>query len=559
MKRFIFFMCMVFTAIASSAQTAVNADGTIKYRGNVAIIVTSHYFTFENGTFKKSVDDELTTELKSALNAMAMQKFGNSGFGVVNRDNEAYANVKKALEEQKLEDYINGFSVQAKGEGADVLFLSDMTAYTENQVCQIFISCRLINIVNNTGFHYSMKTEPISMSDTDGMRSEIRKMIQQYQDFLYSHILDVYPEQYAIAKADGNKLYLQAYQPNGRILTDDNFYAFKFGQEALKLGQKNQSVQVLQKLATATDAVAANGYCMVKSDKALQPSNDIVIFRNQSEPKVTAGPMLFTYFALPYKPNTYEGFIKNRVNNAVYDALTRHPGSLIIEQEHLPELKKERELQKTEDFLGGHVVEQMKAVGAQYMLHLDNFTINGSQISFQLDMVSIEQNKVLRTVEVKTSIDNIENEMYKQVCERMAYPCNITMTDKKNATILSGWALPVDSKIIIQVNKQIQNPMNGEVSYTKVQVCRCSVTEYMGCKFTVKVDEIMSEEDFKLLTQYSASGSATIMMDGFGIRTNTNTVSDVEKIVQKKKKAEKRKSFFNKLGNALQNNIQIRY
>ena len=27
-------MCMVFTAIASSAQTAVNADGTIKYREN---------------------------------------------------------------------------------------------------------------------------------------------------------------------------------------------------------------------------------------------------------------------------------------------------------------------------------------------------------------------------------------------------------------------------------------------------------------------------------------------------------------------------------------------
>lgn len=555
MKRIIFFLCMVFATIVVSAQTVVNADGTIKYRGNVAIMVTSHYFTFENGVFKKGVDDELTSELKSALNAMAMQKFGNSCFGIVNRDNEAYANVKKALEEQKLEDYINGFSVQAKGEGADVLFLTDMTTYTEKQVCQIFISCRLINIVNNTGFHYSMKTKPISMSDAVGMSNEIRKMIQQYQDFLYSHILDVYPEQYAIAKADGKKLYLQAYQPNGRILKDDNFYAFKLSQETLKIGENNQPVQVLKKLATATDPGAASGYCMVKSDKALQPSNDIVLFRNQSEPDVTVGSMLFTYFALPYQPNTYEGFIKNRVNNAVYDALTRHPGSLIVEQEHLPDLKKERELQKTEDFLDGHVVEQMKAVGALYMLHLDNFIMNGSQVSFQLNMVSIEQNKILRTVEVKTSIDNIENEMYKQVCERMAYPCNITKTDKKYITILSGWALPIDSKIIIEVNKQIRNPMSGEISYTKVQVCKCSVTEYMGCKFTVKVDEIMSEDDFKLLSQYSAAGSATIMMDGSNIRSNTNTVSDVEKTIQKQEKAEKRKSFFKKIGSTLQNMI----
>ena len=86
-------------------------------------------------------------------------------------------------------------------------------------------------------------------------------------------------------------------------------------------------------------------------------------------------------------------------------------------------------------------------------------------------------------------MDNIENEMYKQVCERMAYPCNITKTDKKYITILSGWALPIDSKIIIEVNKQIRNPMSGEISYTKVQVCKCSVTEYMGCKFTVKGSE----------------------------------------------------------------------
>lgn len=549
MKKVIIFLCVVLMSLSSFSQTSVNADGTIKNRGNVAIMVTSHTFSFKDGVFKKTLDDATITELKSAFNAIAIQKFDNLGFGIVNRDNEAYENVKTLLEEQKLEDYINGFSVTAKGEGADVLFLSDITMYNEKNVAQIFLSCRIINITNNKGYHYSMKTDPIT--DNLKMASQIKKMVNQYNDFLTYHILDVYPEQYGIAKSAGKKLYLIGYQPNGRILKNDKFYAFKFGKETLRLsGQKKIDVQVLQKVATASNPEPSGGYCLVKSDKALQPSKDLVLFRNQTEVDVSADKMLLTFFALNYDPNTYEGFIKNRVNNAVYDALTRHPGAVIIEQEHLPELKKERELQKTEDFIDGHVVEQMKAIGAQYMAHLDNFMINGSQVSFQLNMVSIEQNKIIRSVDVITSIDNIENEMYKQFCERFAHPCNISMIDKKNATLLNGWTLPVNSKLIVYATKEIQNQMTGETTYTKVQVCKCTVTEYMGCKSMVRIDEIISEEDYKLLSKYSDAGMLTIMIDGSDIATSTSSESDIDKAIKKQERAERRRAFLEALEKA---------
>lgn len=562
MKKILFFLCAIMTSLMSFAQTAINADGTIKYRGNVAIMVTSHSFTFENGQFKKINEDSEISQLKSALNALAIQKFGNSCFGIVNRDNEAYANVRKALEEQKLEDYINGFSVQAKGEGADCLFLSDITMYTENNAAQIFLSCRLINIANNTGYHYSMRSNAFPATSQEGITNEIRSLISQYEKFLYQAIIDVYPEQYAIAKAEGKKLYLQAYQPNGRILATDNFHAFKFAQESLKLAQGAQPVQVLQRVGTASEATPAGGYCMVKSNKAIAPSNDIVLFRELAEPKLTAGPMTMTYFALTYEPNTRLGFIKNRVNNAVYEAMTSHPGAVLIEQEHLPELKKERELQKTEDFIDGHVVEQMKAIGAQYMFHIEDFTITGNQVSFQLSMISVAQNRILRTVKVTSSIDNIENEMYKQICERMAYPCNITPIDKKNLVVLSGWSLPAGSKFIIQANKQMKNPVTGEVSYSKVQVCKCTVTEYMGNKFTAKVSEVLSEDDYKDLSQYSQSGAATIMMDGSEIPSYGGIQGSVEHVAESftekaEKKVKKVGGFLNKLGNAIKDNVKI--
>ena len=557
MRKLLSFILSVCFSISGFSQTATNADGSLKLRGNVAIVSTYHAFTFKDGVFEQQVNDEVASEVKSAYNAMAMQAFGNSCFGIVNRDNVAFNNVMKQLEEQKLEDYMDGFTVKAKGQGADCLCLIDNTMYTENNFVQTIVSIRFINIVNNTGYHYTLKSKPINMADVAMVQKESAKMADRTLKFLYQHILDVYPEQYGIAKADGKKLYLAAYQPNGRILLDDKWYAFKYTQEQLKIGNQSIPVTVLKKEGEAKFDKADGGYCLVKADKVLPVSKDIVLFRNQNEPVVPSGNTPITYFALSYNPRTHEGYIKNRVNNAVYDAITRHPGMVLIEQEHLPELKKERELQKTEEFIDGHVVEQMKAIGAQFMLHLDNFVINGSKVSFQLNMVSIAENRIVRTVDVSSSIDNLENEMYKQICERLIYPCNVTVAGKNELYVLSGWSLKSGDEIVISANKRIENPITKEASYSKVPLCGCTVVEYMGNKFKVKVDEIINDEDYKLIEKYSAESALTVMMDGSDIKSDDSELSDLEKENRKQERANKRKAFLKGLGDAFLNNSSI--
>ena len=53
MKKFLVFLICALCTMSTFAQTTTNADGSIKYRGNVAIMVTSHFFTFKNGTFEQ--------------------------------------------------------------------------------------------------------------------------------------------------------------------------------------------------------------------------------------------------------------------------------------------------------------------------------------------------------------------------------------------------------------------------------------------------------------------------------------------------------------------------
>lgn len=557
MKRIVFFILTAFISVAAKPQTATNADGTLKMRGNVAIMTTYNDYTFKNGVFEKQIDDSTATRLKSAYTALAMQAFGDACFGIVNRDNKASENVNKLLEDYKSEDYVSGFAIQAKGQGADNLCFIDYTVYSENDIAQIIVSIRSIGLMTNLGFHYTLKSEPVDVADVTEMKKEAVKMAEKTRQFIEKHILDLFPEQYAIAKSEGKKLYLVAYQPNGKILAEDKWYAFKFTHEQLKVGNQPFYVPVLKKEGEATCEGYEGGYCIVKADKAIQPSQDIVLFRNQKEPMVSSTPTPYTFFPFQCDNKTYDGFIKNRINNAVCDAITRHPGMLLVEIEHLPELTKERELQKTEEFLDGYVSEQIKAVGAEYMIDLDAFVIEGSKVSFQLNVVSVAENRTLRTIPVSTSIDNIENEMYKQICERLAYPCNITNVEKDKLTVLSGWALRNGDKIVINANKQIENPITKEISNTEVQLCKCSVVEYMGNKCIVTVDEVVNEDDFNMIEKYSAESALIILIDGSEIKSNDSETNEVQKAAIKKEKANKRKSMLKTLGKELLKNSSI--
>ena len=53
MKKLLSLIVSAFISIAGYSQTATNADGSLKLRGNVAIISTYHAFTFKNGVFEQ--------------------------------------------------------------------------------------------------------------------------------------------------------------------------------------------------------------------------------------------------------------------------------------------------------------------------------------------------------------------------------------------------------------------------------------------------------------------------------------------------------------------------
>ena len=155
------FLLIIFLSISLAmqmfGQTATNADGSIKFRGNVAVLANCEMFEFINGKPSMVSPTSLAAmnELSSTLRVLSQAKFGNIAFGIVNRDDEAAQQVQAILRENKLEDYMAGYSIQAKNHGADWIFVIDATLLNyENQFGQFFLDSRLVNVENNLGYHH---------------------------------------------------------------------------------------------------------------------------------------------------------------------------------------------------------------------------------------------------------------------------------------------------------------------------------------------------------------------------------------------------------------------
>lgn len=540
-KIFLMIVLSVSMAMQLFAQTATNADGSIKFRGNVAVIANCEMFDFING--KPSLTEPASVaamnELANALRVLSQEKFGNIAFGIVNRDDDAAQQVKTLLKENKLEDYLNGYSVQAKNEGADWLFIINAALLNyDNQYGQLFLDSRLVNVETNLSYHHHYASKLIPSNQLVGSAAQATKdFIHDLESFLYT----LFPEQYYIADAKGKELSLGAYQTNGRILPTDKFYAFKFRKEPVVLMGQKFDAQIIESIGSATDAKVEKGKLLVKADGKLKVEPDIVLMRNLPEVTISQPTITTTYFGLDYNSESPDGFARQRVNNAILSAISDNPFVQLIEQEMIKELHKERELQKTEDFLNGHTVDQMKAVGAGLIIKVSDYKSDGTNAKFTLSVIDVAGNQILRQVEIISSLDDLENAIRKNLYDRFMSYASVIAADKKSITIITPSSIPVGTTLEFYATMEQKNPMTGEIGYTSSLLASSEVIASNGQQSVLKpVEKTNLINDYKDLITFSEANNIRVKIDGSKIKIET------------KKDNKPKRSFFDKLNGAIE-------
>ena len=357
------------------------------------------------------------------------------------------------------------------------------------------------------------------------------------ESFLYS----LFPEQYFIAEAKGKDLALGAYQTNGRILPSDKFYAYKFKKEPISLMGQKFDAQIIQPIGSATQAKLEKGKLIVKADTKLNANPEIVLIRNLPEVKISQPSITVTYFGLDYDSESSDGFARQRVNNAMLSAITENPFIQLIEQETIEELHKEREIQKSEDFLNGHTVAQMKAIGAGIILKVDNYISDGTNAQFVLSIIDVASNQIVRQVEIESTLDDLETAILKNLYDRFVSFANVVSADKKGFTIITLSTIPQGTILEFYATIEQKNPLTGEIGCVNSMLVSGEVIASHGQQSVIRpIEKTNLINDYSDLKTFSDANNLSVKIDGSKIKIDT------------KKENKQKRSFFDKLNDAVE-------
>lgn len=475
------------------AQTATDQGGEKLYRGNIALIVRED--TYMNGN-KQPTKADFSTATYAWVSKLVLEE----GFRIVNRDEKAMADVKRLIEENKLEDYLDGFSVQAKGQGADYLLLVDMSTLIENNTSlTLDYSYRLVSVENNIGEHAKTRYE-FTLKGEEQLRNDIQQSIADNTYFLSDFLRRFFPVQFGITSAKGRELKLAALQPVGAIYKHNKLWVYSYKNETANYQGNPQEFNVLKLLATAgaDDLQMEDGYLIAKVNNTVLSIDNTYACLTEKNTLALTQRAFTTVVGLPYDDATSDGYQKKMVNQAVYCALGRLPQMSLIESDMLPFLKQERELQKTEDFMDGYTVEQLKAVGAQYLIHLSNYASDKEIVSFTLSFLDVASNTIAKTFDCKSHISNLDDAVEYYLKYVFTFPCAVGKIDSKEVELYS--MLPIGAEIgdsfTLTFIKTITSPIGG-TSYQRAELLSVKYAEYQGMKHRFTVDKVLSKDDMK--------------------------------------------------------------
>ena len=544
---FLLGICSYFsTAIA---QTMTDTNGDKIYRGNIAVFVRENKYVFETKSpHQEPKIDATKINAETATYAWITKNLQDEGFRVVNRDDRISQEVQHLLNEQKSEDYLDGLSNQAKKQGADWLLLVDMTTLVEeNKYITFDYSYRLISVENNIGNHAQTEHKFIWTGE-NAFRQEFANSIEQNRIFFLNFMRKFFPVQFGIMEVKGSNVRLAAYQPVGALSTNDKVYIYRYTNEKAFYQGKNEEFNVLNLLAIGKDFRLDGGYLVAKTNNVIKSTENTFACLTEKNTLALEQRFFTTIIDLPYETQTREGYLKKRINQAIYCAVGQLPQLGLIESAMLPKLKDERELQKGEEFLDGHTVEQFKAVGAAFLISISNFTAYETDpdiVSFTLNFLDVVSNTVIKTFEVKCHLSNLDKAVQYYLSYVFTFPCAVGKIDSKTIELYSK--APIEANIgdsfILTFIKTVKGP-NGVPVSQRVELVTLKYAEYQGMRHLFTIDEIRSKDDMKRISEYQHTTN-------FFLLTNFSEPEMMKNTSAEQEKQKKKGGFMSRLANAV--------
>lgn len=499
----------------------VNENGEKTYMANIAVVVNETMYNIDEGKMVE-IDVQGREALKSALTLYLSQHFANNGFMIVNNNAEVNAKINAVIEENKLEEYIDGLAVQAKNVGAQFIALLDYTLYMENNMYVTGdFSFRYIDVNSNIGVHKYVSQQAVCYTPDElnlVAASLTKKFFGEFEDFFNSQYLP----QFVVSEVKGKKTKLFATRPIS-MKGDETVNYYKWYYEPCYFQGQDVQFCTLDFLTTSAPLSKAKqdsqtGALQLKVEESItaKPEELLAVMDVEWFSVGTAlTPLYFTFVELAYDENSMEGYARKSVNQAVYNALSNSPNHImIIESDLLPELKVERERQKDEAFMYAEnntrkeYLDKFKTgtFGAEYLIDIENFKVdekNWKKVSFTLNCHFVEKDAQHQSYEVSCHLSNIKEVVQYYINQYLMTPVSIASYDKKTLSIFTPLYVKANVGDIFHLYNytEIVNPLTGEKTFQRTPVAEYEYLEWKGQKHVLAFKKVLNKDLFKKMDE----------------------------------------------------------
>lgn len=516
MRKLIFaIVCSLMMINNATSQIVTDESGNKIYNESSIAIFTrvSKYNVNSQSNLSEAIPGSLEKELKIGMQAMATSAARNQGVIVVNREDEIFRVVQSWIEESKAEDYIDGISVRAKQIGATHILIQDIRVYSYGNAYLVFEILRnIINVQTNV----SCKRVEKYWSGLTGQGMSPADIIAKEKESLRAYFMAAFPVFFVVNSIKGNKVSLAATSLFG-IDNSDKIYFYNWENVQSYCQGRLFDFSKMELQSVGTDPKLSGGYINVKLDKKINISNNIVVKLGDC-----LHSELNTYHHIPIAVeslhaygNTIEDYCKHQINNAVYNSLYNYPAVNLIESEDLYLAKKERELQKSEEFIDGAVIEQFKASGARYIISLCDFARSNMIVNFRLALIDVATGIVEKEVAIKCHVSNIEQAVDYNITKFFISPIAFGLTSKKQMLVYPLYPIATNENehFTILYNRPISNPMTGELVYNRVELAKGVLKKWNGQEYVLNITEIVDKDVYERLESIKNSGLFFLQKD----------------------------------------------
>lgn len=509
MKKVILICIMMLFASLVKAQTMTDANGGRIYRGNIAVIVKESIFSYDqDGNFVSNVSEHDKSMLGALFNTVVIKHLQDEGFRIVNRDNEAYNEVAKILAENKLEDYLKGYSVQAKGLGADAILLVDISLMSKGREVEANFAYRLMSVTNNTCYPVNYHNRHVYSNDAE-FKAFIKLLVDENSQFFLNFMRTQYPVMFSVESASGKKATLSALQPVGALKLEDKIYFYEYSKEK-GTQDKTMEYDVLDLVAVSESfELNKRGLLAVKVDGEVKKSDNMVVSLSEKMPLVSEQILSLAYKELEYDEKFFDGYAKKLINQAIYGAIGANRQFRLIELNMIDAVRSERDLQKTEEFIDGYTVEQFQSIGASYYVTVSDFDIEGTDVKFNVNMYDVAANSLLKSVECTSSLQNINHNAKVAMSRFFVIQAEILSYEKKQIDLVAPFGIwaEVGQKFYLAMVKE--DKKTG--SFRRENIAELNYLQYRGMAHSFIVREVLDEETMKNLKKYIGKAQFTIL------------------------------------------------